>query len=640
MDGAYDAYLVMDYQLIVDEDDDGLFIIKQQTYEGHHFLLTVQAPCQHEFVTTTYRFDYSDPAEPTIFIERKCDVCEQNLAGGHIRIYSEEAVTGLALVPAQEASCTQEGVKAHKHFVMGEYDIYYVLDEDDHWVVCDDPDSLFTVLDHDYQGIAAEEVGCEHDGRKAHYICALCSALFVYDGENYYEVSNEDLIIDAYHKSLQAIAEVPATCSEFGVAAHYFCSHCEHYFVDSEGIEEIADLDAWKAAAGRLDKLPHSFEWVVDQPATKTATGLKHEECTVCHEHRNDNTVIPVADCDHNGKQQVAAVPATCTTAGKAAYWHCNDCNRNFSDEACQLPIEDLAAYGIIEALGHEWGEWHVVTPATETEDGLEERVCAHDASHKEQRAITASGFSYRTEGGVKIFDHAATLGQANDLTNLFAAAKAAEGKVEITAGDLVLTFDKAAVAAINRNVVLNVNLHNSAMGIQGAQLVIELSLGNAAFAGGSVHVKVPFATPVPDGKVAKVYFVNGDNREDMHATFAGGFVEFDTPHFSTFAVIFEDEQQIGPAPVEPAPKGGLSGGAIAGIVIAILAVLAGGAVAAVLVLKKKKSAPKADDAQPEQAEAPKADDASEGYSERSEAESSESQGQDKPEEEEASKEE
>lgn len=38
----------------------------------------------------------------------------------------------------------------------------------------------------------------------------------------------------------------------------------------------------------------HTFVWKVDKAATTTQTGLKHEECTVCHFKRSENTVIPV----------------------------------------------------------------------------------------------------------------------------------------------------------------------------------------------------------------------------------------------------------------------------------------------------------------------------------------------------------
>lgn len=42
------------------------------------------------------------------------------------------------------------------------------------------------------------------------------------------------------------------------------------------------------------DLARHTFVWKVDKAATKTQTGLKHEECTVCHFKCSKNTVIPV----------------------------------------------------------------------------------------------------------------------------------------------------------------------------------------------------------------------------------------------------------------------------------------------------------------------------------------------------------
>ena len=42
------------------------------------------------------------------------------------------------------------------------------------------------------------------------------------------------------------------------------------------------------------DLASHTFVWKVDKAATKTQTGLKHEECTVCRFKRSEKTVIPV----------------------------------------------------------------------------------------------------------------------------------------------------------------------------------------------------------------------------------------------------------------------------------------------------------------------------------------------------------
>ena len=43
----------------------------------------------------------------------------------------------------------------------------------------------------------------------------------------------------------------------------------------------------------KADTAAHSFQWVIDKAATKDATGIKHEECTVCGAKRSENTVIP-----------------------------------------------------------------------------------------------------------------------------------------------------------------------------------------------------------------------------------------------------------------------------------------------------------------------------------------------------------
>ncbi len=54
------------------------------------------------------------------------------------------------------------------------------------------------------------------------------------------------------------------------------------------------ETDHWKECANceAIDtKAAHTFEWVIDKPATTTETGLKHEKCTGCDATRNENTV-------------------------------------------------------------------------------------------------------------------------------------------------------------------------------------------------------------------------------------------------------------------------------------------------------------------------------------------------------------
>ena len=52
------------------------------------------------------------------------------------------------------------------------------------------------------------------------------------------------------------------------------------------------DKDCPAQSGSTKDLAPHTFVWKVDQAATTTQTGLKHEECTVCGYKRSEKTVI------------------------------------------------------------------------------------------------------------------------------------------------------------------------------------------------------------------------------------------------------------------------------------------------------------------------------------------------------------
>ena len=106
---------------------------------------------------------------------------------------------------------------------------------------------------------------------------------------------------------------------------------------------------------------------------------------------------------------------------------------------------------------------------------------------------------------------------------------------------------------------------------------MLPIKLKMSAFGPYAGEVTFDFDKQAPKGMIGKVYYVDADgNRTDMKATFANGKVTFEATHFSDYIVVFEK-----------AP--GLSGGAIAGIVIACVVVAAGIAVGIFFLLKKKK---------------------------------------------------
>lgn len=78
---------------------------------------------------------------------------------------------------------------------------------------------------------------------------------------------------------------------------------------------------------------------------------------------------------DAHHMTEIEAKDATCTEIGWEAYEGCSRCGY------FESRVEK-------SELGHSYGEWTAVKKATETEEGMENRVCGNESSHVETRAI------------------------------------------------------------------------------------------------------------------------------------------------------------------------------------------------------------------------------------------------------------
>ena len=192
--------------------------------------------------------------------------------------------------------------------------------------------------------------------------------------------------------TLTAVAEVPATCEETGVKAHWVCSVCGKLFSDAEGKNETT-LEALTIGAPGHDYGEAAWTWTgyesakatftcsrdashveevtaavtseITTPASCESTGVRTYTATVTFQGKNytDTCTETLPSLGHK-TQLVGAKAATCTEDGYTG------------DEVCTVCQEIVKKGEVIPATGHDT-EIVGAKPATCTEDGYTgDEVC------------------------------------------------------------------------------------------------------------------------------------------------------------------------------------------------------------------------------------------------------------------------
>ena len=294
------------------------------------------------------------------------------------------------LIDEVPATCTEDGIAAHyecsvchKLFVRAEHEYIETTEE-----------NLIIKAGHNYGELITEvPATCTEDGMAAHYECSKCHKLFVKEDDAYVEKTAEELKLPAGHDYGELIAEVPATCTKAGMAAHYECSKCHKLFVKED------DTYVEKTAEELKITVDHTYgELIAEVPASCDNDGVAaHYECSECHRlfvKEGDAYVEKTADelkipASHDYGNQIAEVPATCTEDGVAAHYECSKCHKLFVKEG-DAYVEKTAEQLKLPA-GHDYGEQIAAVPATCTEDG----VAAHYECSKCHKLFVKEGNAY-----------------------------------------------------------------------------------------------------------------------------------------------------------------------------------------------------------------------------------------------------
>ena len=458
---------------------------------------------------------------------------------------------------ADYTKCTSNKITG---LAAGEYEVRYA--ENENYLASADV-TVTIAISHNFGTLIEETPAtCIDNGMKAHYYCSDCGKFF---DESKNETTETALTIPAtgVHTFGTLIDETPATCIAGGMKAHYKCTVCGKYFDadKNETTEEALTIPATGV---------HTFGALIDEaPATCIAVGMKaHYKCTVCgkyfDENKNETTEealkTPISPYyGHSFGFWVEEQYATCQAPGRKGYKHCSICNKDY--DASNKEITDFVIP--VNPDGHELGDLVAEVPATCKDTGVKEhrdcRLCGKHCDPITRKEIadltipTTNNHTYgelilevpatTTEFGVKEHKDCSVCGKhfdkdGNEITDL-------------------------RIAKIGtHNVVIN---------------------GESKF-----YAHGESVTVTAEDKEGKVFMGWQDESGKIVST--NKSYTFTVTEATTLTAVYDDKSSGGGEITPPAKKDGLSGGAIAGIVIGSVAVAGIGGFTVLWFAVKKKT--------------------------------------------------
>lgn len=241
-------------------------------------------------------------------------------------------------------------------------------------------------LGHSWNTTVTKAATCTEDGEETS-VCVTCGETVT-------------TVIPATGHSAVAVADKPATCTETGLSGRTVCSVCNQVVNEgtvlpmlehrvgvgaviraatctTEGLMAFSCQDCGvQVSTETIPALGHAVAIDPAVAATCTTAGLTEgSHCTACNEVLTAQQTIPALGHDWDEGEVTKA--ATCSATGVRTH-HCTRCNVAGEQEIA------------IDPNAHSWGAWTVVRNAAVGVEGSEQRVCAHDGTHVETRAIAA----------------------------------------------------------------------------------------------------------------------------------------------------------------------------------------------------------------------------------------------------------
>ena len=283
-----------------------------------------------------------------------CDTCGYDKTVPHTH--------NLTLVPAKAPTCTEKGNTA-----------YYTCDGCDKWF--EDATGASEITDKTSVILAATGHSAsdwKSDNTDHWKECTVVGCGVIIEGSK------------AAHTAGEWIIDTPATATTSG-SKHKECTVCGYTMATetipatgggehthSYGSEWKNDADNhWHecSCGDKKDTAAHTAgEWIIDTPATATADGTKHKECTICGYTMATETIPATGGGEH--------------THSYGSEWK-NDADNHWHECSCG-DKKDTAA--------HTASEWIIDTPATATTSGSKHKECTVCGYTMTTETIPATG--------------------------------------------------------------------------------------------------------------------------------------------------------------------------------------------------------------------------------------------------------